>query len=102
MWGMRVIVPGKLQSKVLKCIHQNHPGITRMKSIAHSYFWWSGLDQGIEALAKSCSVCQTLQATPPAAPLHPEEGLTAENVRYQGLTEDIVTYLTKCTIYGTV
>ena len=34
-------------------------------------FWWSGLDKAIETLAKSCQVCQTLQATPPAAPLHP-------------------------------
>ena len=71
MWGMRVLIPRKLQDKVLKSLHENHPGITRMKAIARSYFWWSGLDRDIESLAKSCSVCQALQATPPAAPLHP-------------------------------
>ena len=71
MWGMRVIVPEKLQPKVLKSLHENHLGITRMKTIARSYFWWSGLDRDIEELAKSCSGCQAVQAMPPAAPLHP-------------------------------
>ena len=71
MWGIRVLIPAKLQAKVLKSLHENHPGITRMKAIARSYFWWSGLDKAIEDLAKSCSVCQSLQATPAAAPLHP-------------------------------
>ena len=71
LWGIRVLIPEKWQAKVLKSLHENHPGITRMKSIARSYFWWSGLDRDIEDLAKSCSVCQALQTTPPAAPLHP-------------------------------
>ena len=51
--------------------HLNHPGISRMKAIARSYFWWSNLDKSIESLAKSCSGCQAVQAMPPAAPLHP-------------------------------
>ena len=68
---MRVIVPEKLRAKVLKSLHENHPGITRMKAIARSYFWWSGLDRNIEDLAKSCSGCQAVQAMPPTAPLHP-------------------------------
>ena len=68
---MCVLIPEKWQAKVLKSLHENHPGITRMKSIARSYFWWSGLDRDIEDLAKSCSMCQALQTTPPAAPLHP-------------------------------
>ena len=71
MWGMRVLVPKKLQDKVLKSLHENHPGITRMKAIARSYFWWSGLDRDIDNLAKACTVCRTLQTAPPAAPLHP-------------------------------
>ena len=71
MWGMRVLISAELQDKVLKSLRENHPGITRMKAIARSYFWWCGLDRDIESLAKSCSVCQALQATPPAAPLHP-------------------------------
>ena len=36
-WGMRVIIPTKLQNRLLKELHNGHPGISRMKSIARSY-----------------------------------------------------------------
>ena len=38
MWGIRVIVLDKLRPRVLKSLHKNHPGITRMKAIPTSYF----------------------------------------------------------------
>ena len=31
LWGLRVIVPEQPRNKVLKQLHQNHPGIPRMK-----------------------------------------------------------------------
>ena len=71
MWGIPVIVPGSLQPKVLRSLHENHTGITRIKAIAQSNFWWSGLSKAVEDLSKSCSACQALQAAPAAAPLHP-------------------------------
>ena len=71
MWGIRVIIPLKLQTKLLKALHENHPGSTRMKAMARSYFWWGGLDKAIENLANSCQSCQAIQPQPPAAPLHP-------------------------------
>ena len=71
MWGTPVIVPEKLQARVLKVLHKNHPGISRMKAIARSYFWWHRLDKSIEDLAKSCTACQAIQASPAVAPLHP-------------------------------
>ena len=58
MWGIRVILPKSLQQQVLQALHENHPGITRMKSVARSYVWWSGMDKDIEDLAKSCIKCQ--------------------------------------------
>ena len=71
MWGTRVIVPEKLQARVLKVLHKNHPGISRMKAMARSYFWWHRLDKSIEDLAKSCTACQAIQASHAVAPLHP-------------------------------
>ena len=71
MWGIRVIVPQTLHSQVLQSLHANHPGITRMKTIARSYFWWVGLDKDIEELGKSCQSCQANQSNPTVAPLHP-------------------------------
>ena len=45
-WGIRVIIPKKLQHKVLLSLHSAHTGITiRMKAVARSYFWWKGLDK---------------------------------------------------------
>ena len=71
MWGTRVIVPQSLQSKILQSLHSGHPGITRMKAIARSYFWWSGINKAIENLVKSCVSCQEQKSNPPVAPLHP-------------------------------
>ena len=55
MWGIRVIVPNKLQDKVIYELHREHPGVVRMKSVARSYVWWPGLDQDIENKVKACS-----------------------------------------------
>ena len=71
MWGIRVIVPQQLQSKLLKSLHENHPGSKCMKAMAQSYFWWGGLDKAIENLARSCQSCQAIQPKPSVAPLHP-------------------------------
>ena len=71
LWGIRVIIPANLQSQLLKSLHANHPGITRMKATARSYFWWYGLNKAVEDLAKSCSRCQSVKSAPAKAPFHP-------------------------------
>ena len=71
MWGIRVIVPKRLQNQVLQEIHTSHPGVARMKAIARSYIWWPGLDAQLEKLANSCAACQETKNTPPKVLLHP-------------------------------
>ncbi len=71
LWGIRVIIPEKLQEKLLQELHRDHPGITRMKAVARSYFWWPGLDRDIEVLARGCQECQAVKNTPAVVPLHP-------------------------------
>ncbi|XP_057694352.1 uncharacterized protein K02A2.6-like isoform X2 [Corythoichthys intestinalis] len=71
LWGRRVIVPQSLRAKMLVQLHAGHSGIVKMKEMARSYFWWSGLDKQIEETVKSCSSCQKICNNPPAAPLHP-------------------------------
>ncbi|KAJ8021906.1 hypothetical protein HOLleu_39239 [Holothuria leucospilota] len=71
LWGLRVIIPPKLQSHVLNTLHDEHVGICRMKALARSYFWWPGLDKDIENIANNCEVCVSTRNKPPMAPLHP-------------------------------
>ena len=44
LWGSRVIIPEKLRMTVLKELHDVHPGISRMKALSRSYFWWPKMD----------------------------------------------------------
>ena len=71
LWGIRVIVPRKLQNQVLVELHREHPGVVRMKSIARSHMWWPGIDKQLEELVKSCDRCQSVKSSPAPAPLHP-------------------------------
>ncbi len=71
LWGTRVIIPQRLRESMLQELHRDHLGIVRMKSVARSYVWWSGLDRDLEQLARSCRPCQVVKQTPPTVPLHP-------------------------------
>ena len=55
LWGLRVVVPAKLQK--LQEIHEAHPGATRCKQFARSYVLWPGLDGNIEKFVGSSSEC---------------------------------------------
>ena len=39
MWGIRVVIPKKLREAILQQLHQDHPGISRMKAVARSHVW---------------------------------------------------------------
>ena len=71
LWGIRVVVPTKLRKQVLAELHQGHPGVVRMKSLARSHIWWPGMDKEIEGIVKDCTACQEVKHTPAVAPLHP-------------------------------
>ena len=71
MWGIRVIVPKKLQEDIVKELHRHHQGIARMKANARSYVWWPGLDKSLEQIAKDCQACKSTKSMPAVAPLQP-------------------------------
>ena len=77
LWGMRVVIPKKLQDRVLEELHDGHLGIVKMKALARSYVWWPNISGQLEELAKACSGCQHNQKMPTKAPLHPWEWATA-------------------------
>ena len=71
--GCRVVVPPPGREMILEQLHDTHPGISKMKSLARSYIWWPGLDADIESKVQHCDVCQASRPAPPKAPLHPWE-----------------------------
>ena len=71
LWNNRVIIPLVLRRALLQKPHSCHVRTSRMKSVAHSYFWWPSLDADIVAMSASCSICQEQESTPVKEPLHP-------------------------------
>jgi len=71
LWGSRVVIPPPCRQAVLMELHEGHPGITRMKSLARMYVWWPGINTDIEKSVCLCRECQQVQSSPPVAPLHP-------------------------------
>ena len=71
LWGSRVVIPPKFRDVVLEELHDSHPGIIRMKSLARSYVWWPKLHQDIQSVVRQCVNCQEQASKPPASPLHP-------------------------------
>ena len=68
MW---VLIPKPLQGHMLEELHQDHPGVARMMTLARSHVWWPGLGRDLESLAKSCIACQSVKQAPSVAPLRP-------------------------------
>ena len=91
LWGSRVIIPAPGREELLNELHECHPGIVRIKTLARSYLWWPGLDAEIELKVCSCGVCQEHSKLPANANLHPWEwpGKTWYRVHidYAGLFE---------------
>ncbi len=69
--GSRIIIPLPGRKQILAELHQAHPGICRMKSLARGYVWWPGIDKDLEAVVKNCDTCQSHRRSPPLAPIHP-------------------------------
>ena len=62
---------------VLTDLHVGHPGVHRMKSLAHGYVYWPGLDADIEDLSKLCVSCMENDKTTSRAPLRRWEHFNA-------------------------
>ena len=70
LWGIQVDhYPMKLHGRILDELHQNHTGMSQMKSLSRSFVWWPGLDQSIEEVVKSCTACQSIRDSPAVAPV---------------------------------
>ena len=57
IWCSQVLVPPQACEHILAELHGGHPGGARMKSLAHRFVWWPGMDQHIEEAVKACPEC---------------------------------------------
>ena len=73
LWGSRVVIPTSLRQRVLSELHEGHPGITRMKSLARSFVWWPGMDKNLTSAVNSCDACQRTRHLSPSVPIQPWE-----------------------------
>jgi transposase InsO family protein len=64
LWGTRVIIPSKFRDKLLRRLHEQHPGMVRMKSVARMHCWWPNLDRDVETMVRSCQTCQKSLPSP--------------------------------------
>ncbi|XP_039450654.1 uncharacterized protein K02A2.6-like [Culex pipiens pallens] len=63
MYGERIIIPKKLQKRVLQQLHKGHPGIERSRSLARNYVYWPNIDDHISNLIKACNECAAVAKT---------------------------------------
>ena len=66
---------------ILDELHDNHPGITYMKSLASSNVWWPSMDTLIEQKVKSWNSCQLYESMLYKVPILPWENPEAPWVR---------------------
>lgn len=71
MWGNRVVIPQSFRKDLLRELHREHLGISKMKSVARSFMWWPGLDKDIEVTSKSCDSCMATSNDPKVDNTHP-------------------------------
>ena len=88
LWGSRVVVPQKGRARVLRMLHEAHPGIAHMKGLARGYVWWPSIDEELEKCVKCCETCQENRKSPPVAPMHawswPDKPWARVHIDYAG------------------
>lgn len=54
--GIRIVIPKRLQERVLEELHTANTGIIRMKVLARNLVSWRGIDSDIEEIVKNATV----------------------------------------------
>ena len=60
----------KFLSQILQVLHEGHPGMTKMKSIARLHVWWPSIDNETEKFVKACKSCSQNARDPVRVQLH--------------------------------
>ena len=69
MFSNRIVIPKKLRTRMLSLIHDQNPGIVKMKMLARQYVYWNNTNKDIEKMVKECECCQLNMGNVAQAPL---------------------------------
>ena len=64
IWRDRAVILESMRSLILNALHEGHPGIVEMRSLARYYVWWPGIDNDVEHFLKTCEPCQKNRPRP--------------------------------------
>lgn len=64
LFSDRVVIPAKYQQNILRTLHESHPGMQRMKSMARGYVYWPRMDKAIEDFVRTCGKCAAAAKSP--------------------------------------
>ena len=67
--GMRAVIPRSIHQKILRMLHEEDPGISRM--LARDTMYCYGLNDDTERMVKNCEACQETAKVPTKNILHP-------------------------------
>ena len=67
--GKKIIVPDNARKDILQLLHISHPGLARMREIAHQLYFFPGMNNSLKTLAETCEQCQRLRPVLPPEPL---------------------------------
>ena len=71
--GTRIVVPKKLQGRVIELGHEGHQGMAKIKQRLRTKVWWPGIDKEAEAFCRTCHDCQVVGGPNHPEPLHMTE-----------------------------
>ncbi|XP_055585566.1 uncharacterized protein K02A2.6-like isoform X1 [Uranotaenia lowii] len=56
------MIPSSLRNKILKMLHKNHSGMSKIKQMARRTVFWNGINDDIEDFVKACQICHQTTA----------------------------------------
>ncbi|KAK3744210.1 hypothetical protein QZH41_003557 [Actinostola sp. cb2023] len=71
--GQRIMIPSALQNEILEKLYAVHQGAAKTKLRARSSIYWRNMNDDIDKITQSCTICQEYQQSNPRQPLIPSE-----------------------------
>ena len=85
MRGSRIVIPTKLQKRVVEIAHEGHQGLVKTKQLLRSRIWFPGLDAKVASVINTCVACQAVVPVNAQEPIKPTE---LPNGRWEKLAID--------------